>query len=93
MMAYQVRPRPNSYRREKPARNEAYLAFLRRLPCAACGSARLVEAAHTGPHGLGQKSADVDAIPLCFHCHRGDADSLHNVGPERFASEIGRAHV
>jgi hypothetical protein len=87
MMAFQVRPRPGSYTREKPARNERYLMFIRRHGCCACGSTRNVEAAHTGPHGLGQKSADAATIPLCFHCHRGDVDSLHNVGPEQFARD------
>ena len=87
IQAYQIRPRPGSYLRGKPVRNERYLAFIRRFACAACGSARLVEAAHFGPHGLGQKAPDADALPLCIHCHRLDGDSLHNVGPEQFASD------
>jgi len=68
-------------------RNSRYLAFLRRFGCCACGSTRQVEAAHTGPHGLGQKSPDLSTIPLCVHCHQLDADSLHNLGPEQFASD------
>ncbi len=36
----------------KPARNPAYLAWIRTQPCVVCGSTRWIEAAHTGPYGL-----------------------------------------
>jgi hypothetical protein len=54
----------------KPVRDSAYLAFVRRFPCVGCGSSRLIEAAHFGPHGIGQKASDLDALPLCRACHR-----------------------
>ena len=43
------------------------------------------EAAHTGPHGLGQKSSDLSAIPLCARHHRTGPDSYHKLGPRKFA--------
>jgi hypothetical protein len=69
----------------KPARNPGYLRWIRTLPCAVCRTARTVEAAHTGPHGLGQKSSDWSAIPLCARHHRTGDDSYHRLGPRRFA--------
>ena len=79
----------SNYQRQKPVRNPRYLAFLRRHACCACGSTKNVEAAHTGPHGIGQKASDLDAIPLCFHCHRGDQCSLHVMGPQGFQRIFG----
>jgi hypothetical protein len=68
----------------KPARNPRYLAFIRTLPCAVCGTRRNIEAAHTGPRGLGQKAPDTSAIPLCVKHHRTGSDSYHKLG-RRFA--------
>jgi hypothetical protein len=50
-----------------------------------CRTTRAVEAAHTGPHGLGQKSSDLSAIPLCGRHHRTGDDSYHKLGPRKFA--------
>jgi len=50
-----------------------------------CGTRRAVEAAHTGPHGLSQKSSDLSAIPLCARHHRTGDDSYHKLGPRKFA--------
>src|ERR1700680_506133 len=69
----------------KPARNSRYLAWIRTQPCLVCGSTRWIEAAHTGPHGLGQKSPDASAIPLCPRHHRTGKDSYHKLGPRKFA--------
>ena len=69
----------------KPVRNPGYLRWIRSLPCAVCRTTRAVEAAHTGPHGLGQKSSDLSAIPLCGRHHRTGDDSYHRLGPRRFA--------
>jgi hypothetical protein len=70
----------------KPARNSKYLAWIRTQPCVVCGAERWIEAAHTGPHGLGQKSPDTSAIPLCTTHHRTGSDSYHKLGPRRFAA-------
>lgn len=69
----------------KPSRNLQYLAWIRSQPCIVCGSRWSVEASHTGPRGLGQKSSDFSAIPLCRRHHRTGDDSYHKLGPRRFA--------
>jgi hypothetical protein len=67
-------------------RNIRYLAFVRSFSCAVCESTRQIEAAHTGPHGLGQKSSDLSTIPLCLECHIMGKFSLHKLGPVKFAA-------
>lgn len=69
----------------KPQRSWRYLAWIRTQPCCVCGSRRGIEASHTGPHGLGQKSPDSSAIPLCRRHHRTGKDSYHRLGPRRFS--------
>jgi hypothetical protein len=69
----------------KPVRNPGYLQWIRTLPCSVCRTTRQIEAAHTGPHGIGQKSSDLSAIPLCSRHHRTGDDSYHQLGPRRFA--------
>src|SRR6476660_6388414 len=46
-----------------------------------------MEAAHTGPHGIGQKSPDSSAIPLCARHHRTGNDSYHRLGPRKFSEK------
>ena len=69
----------------KPQRSRPYLAWIRTQPCCVCGSRRNIEASHTGPHGLGQKSPDSSVIPLCQRHHRTGKDSYHRLGPRRFS--------
>jgi hypothetical protein len=69
----------------KPFRNLGHLQWIRTLPCSVCRTRRTVEAAHTGPHGLSQKSSDLSAIPLCVKHHRTGNDSYHKLGPRKFA--------
>jgi hypothetical protein len=60
------KPKPNPHRRVQ------HLAFLRQLPCIACGKAAPSEAAHvrTGTDGgVGMKPGDRYAVPLCTTCH------------------------
>jgi hypothetical protein len=57
-----------------------------------CRTTRAVEAAHTGPHGLGQKSSDWSAIPLCEKHHRTGDDSYHRLGPRKFA-EVHQVNI
>jgi hypothetical protein len=71
----------------KPTRNPRYLTWIRTLPCCVCGSKKGIEASHTGPHGLGQKSPDSSAIPLCPKHHRTGDDSYHRLGPRKFAQK------
>ena len=71
----------------KPQRKPRYLAWIRSQPCCVCGSTRGVEASHTGPHGVGQKSPDTSAIPLCAKHHRTGNDSYHRLEPRTFAQK------
>jgi hypothetical protein len=71
----------------KPQRSPRYLAWIRTQPCCVCGSKKFVEASHTGPHGIGQKSPDSSAIPLCAKHHRTGTDSYHRLGPRKFAQK------
>jgi hypothetical protein len=83
--AFDITPRP-IYKAEKPIRDPKYLAMVRKLCCIVCGSYRLVEAAHFGPRGIGQKSSDLDALPLCLRCHRTGPQSYHVLGARRFVA-------
>jgi len=76
----------------KPVRQPGYLDWIRTLPCSVCRTTRSVEAAHTGPHGLSQKSSDLSAIPLCARHHRTGDDSYHKLGPRKF-SEVHRLDI
>ena len=76
---------PRLYGRKKPVEDDAYKRFIRRLPCAVCSRTRRIEAAHFGPHGLGQKSDDRQCLPLCVTCHRMSPISYHALGPVKFA--------
>jgi hypothetical protein len=81
--AFELQRRP-IYRAEKPVRDPRFLAMVRKLCCIVCGSYRLVEAAHFGAHGMGQKSSDHDALPLCLKHHRTGPLSYHTLGARRF---------
>ncbi len=69
------------YQRHKPIRDELYLKFVRKMPCAACLKKWGIDAAHTGAHGISQKSCDYSAIPLCRTCHQD-----YDANPQRFAA-------
>ncbi|HYF36060.1 MAG TPA: hypothetical protein VD994_12270 [Prosthecobacter sp.] len=73
----------------KPPRDKRYLDWIRTQPCAVCGIEWEIEAAHTGPHGLGQKSSDHSAIPLCAECHRNGKQAYHRLGPRKFSETHG----
>ena len=52
-----------------PVRDENYRRWIRSWPCIVCATRRAIEAAHTGPHGVGQKASDLSCIPLCQQHH------------------------
>jgi hypothetical protein len=76
-----------AYESLKPVRDDAYLRWIRSWPCLVCSTRRRIEAAHTGPHGIGQKASDTSCIPLCAEhhaeLHRGVLDFQ-----ERYRIEI-----
>jgi hypothetical protein len=84
MTAFRIASRPWK-RSVAPVRDRKYLAFVRTQPCAVCGSWRWVESAHTGGRGLTQKADDRKAIPLCRFHHQRSTQSLHALGPTKFA--------
>jgi hypothetical protein len=69
-------------------RKEAHhLAFVRQLPCVACGKAAPSEAAHvrTGTDGgIAMKPGDRYTIPLCTACHA----KQHQIGELTFWSSL-----
>jgi hypothetical protein len=81
--------------RRGPDRSPDYLAWIRTLGCVICstvsGGVTAIEAAHTnalGARGMGQKTTDFSAIPLCSGHHREYPDSYHRLGEQGFS----RAH-
>ena len=82
--------------RRGPDRSPEYLAWIRTLGCVVCarvsGAQTVVEAAHTnalGPRGIGQKTSDFSAIPLCGAHHRENPDSYHRLGEQGFSHTHG----
>ncbi len=82
--------------RRGPDRNPDYLAWIRTLECVVCArmscGATVIEAAHTnalGRRGIGQKTTDFSAVPLCAAHHRERLDSYHRLGEQRFAQKHG----
>ena len=78
---------PRTFTRSKPKPNlhgrVQHLAFVRQLPCVACGKAAPSEAAHvrTGTDGgAGMKPGDRYAVPLCTACHA----KQHRIGELSF---------
>src|SRR5215467_3249149 len=68
-------------------RRHQHLAFVRELPCVACGKAPPSEAAHvrTGTDGgVGVKPGDRYAVPLCAACHA----KQHRIGELTFWSAL-----
>ena len=82
---------PRTITRSKPKANlrrrVVHLAFVRQLPCVACGKAAPSDAAHvrTGTDGgTGIKPGDRYAVPLCAACHA----KQHRVGELTFWSTL-----
>ena len=68
----------------KVARSWRYKAWIRSLPCAACG-ATPSEAAHTGSDGgMKLKASDYSAVPLCASCHTLAPHAYHVLGRQAF---------
>src|SRR5215467_12440946 len=75
--------KPKRYSR----RRLQHLAFVRQLPCVACGKAAPSHAAHvrTGTDGgVSMKPGDRYAVPLCTTCHA----KQHRVGELTFWSAL-----
>jgi hypothetical protein len=84
--------------RRGPDRSPDYLAWIRTLGCVVCSTvscgSTVIEAAHTnvlGARGMGQKTSDFSAIPLCAAHHRENLDSYHTLGEAAFSRKHGIA--
>ena len=82
---------PRTVARRKPEPNSRtrvqHLAFVRQLPCVACGKAAPSDATHvrTGTDGgVGIKPGDHYAVPLCAACHA----KQHRIGELIFWSAL-----
>jgi len=66
--------------KHKNIRDEKYLNTLRGSPCLVCRrGAEAHHLQHVGERGIGMKSGDNFAVPLCRTCHT----ELHRFGSER----------
>jgi hypothetical protein len=82
-----ARPMTRSKRKPDTRLRVRHLAFVRQLPCVACGKAAPSEPAHvrTGTDGgVGMKPGDRYAVPLCTACHA----KQHRVGELTFWSAL-----
>lgn len=58
--------------------DEDYLDWIRSLDCCMCGAKGPSHPHHSTGAGMGLKSSDREAMPLCWRCHRHFHD---NTGP------------
>ena len=85
-----LRPKP----RPDPRRAAKHLAFLRELPCIACGAQPPCQAAHVRKGtdgGIGTKPSDKFALPLCGPSggSEGCHTKQHHTGEVSFWSALG----
>jgi hypothetical protein len=79
---------PKPKRRPNPKRAAQHLAFVRLLPCLACGRLGPSQAAHVRKGtdgGTGTKPADRYTVPACAACH----GIQHRRGEITFWGELG----
>jgi hypothetical protein len=82
--------RAASSTRKGAPRDPVYLAWVREMPCLACGTGGRSEAAHTGSDGgMSMKASDYSVVPLCADCHRYSPDSYHRAGKGAFERRHG----
>ena len=82
--------KPRRVERRGPPRDSRYRAWIRTLPCATCGSAWQIEAAHTGSDGgTSQKASDYSCVPLCKDCHTAGRTAYHRIGKQEFERKYG----
>ncbi len=72
----------------KPQRktDEALLARVRELPCAACGAPPPSDPSHLVSRGAGGPDAAWNVAPHCRDCHR----RWHHYGPSKFVRKYPR---
>ena len=76
--------------RRGPPRDEGYKAWIREMPCIACGVEGRSEAAHTGTDGgMSMKASDYSCVPLCSDCHTQAPGAYHRIGKRAFEQRCG----
>ncbi len=74
-----VPPKPPKLK-QRPGMSEEHLALIRALPCCRCNAPPKSEAHHLkqgiGERGMGLRSTDRWAVPLCRSCH----DEVERIG-------------
>lgn len=79
-------------------RDNAHLAFVRRLPCIACGDWPPSQAAHVrsgysedgwAPTGMAQKPSDWRTLPLCGSCHLTGPKAQHKANERAWWERLG----
>jgi hypothetical protein len=82
--------RATSPTRKGPPRDKTYLAWIREMPCIACGVEGRSVAAHTGTDGgMSQKASDYSCVPLCADCHTQAPGAYHRAGRGTFERRHG----
>jgi hypothetical protein len=82
--------RATSPTRKGPPRDETYLAWIREMPCIACGVEGRSVSAHTGTDGgMSQKASDYSCVPLCADCHTQAPGAYHRIGKWAFEERHG----
>jgi hypothetical protein len=82
--------RVSSPTRNRPPRDEVYLARIREILRIACGIEGRSEAAHSGTDGgMSQKASDHSCVPLCADCHRQASGAYHRIGKRAFEERRG----
>src|ERR1035437_6793891 len=80
----------SSSTRQGPPRDRACMAWIRKMPCIACGIEGRSEAAHTGSDGgMSMKASDYSVVPLCADCHTQAPDAYHRAGKGAFERQHG----
>lgn len=90
------RTRPEQ--RQPRVKDNTYLAWIRRLPCVACGSFERVQAAHIRAGyptagwrstGMQEKPDDIRTAPLCVQCHLDGPKAQHKANERGWWADLG----
>ena len=83
--------------RQPRIHDEKHLAFIRSLPCIACGNNISTESCHIRYSdlrvakrqvGVGEKPSDVWTVPMCHDCHLGKGGQ-HSMNERAFWQRVG----
>lgn len=79
------KPSKGSLKKPKIERSQDYMAYIRTLPCLACGiTGETINAHHIYSEALSLKCSDFLTIPICYIHHVGGNDAIHKIGTKNF---------